>query len=61
MFEVVKINGCFRLTANETYVKIFSIAPQKFIKEEIIGRINYLSESIGKGCPNEEDAKMVIY
>lgn len=60
MFEVFSVDGCFRLKLNETYVMLFSEIPARFINETI-AQINPLLEYNGTGCPNEKDAKMVIF
>ena len=61
IFDVVKVDGCFKLKLDADYANIFGDSVQEFITNDLIDGINPLVErdEKTKRCPNKKDAYRV--
>ena len=61
IFDVVKVDGCFKLKLNKDYADIFGESVEEFLTNDLIDGINPLLErdEKTKRCPKENDAYRV--
>ena len=61
IFDVVKVDGCFKLNLNKDYADIFGESVEEFLTNDLIDGINPLLERDEKmkRCPKENDAYRV--